>query len=60
MNSLLYKSNAPKIIDFLSLDTEGAEFEVLGGIDFKKFKFRYLLVETDNILKLKKFFLKKN
>ena len=60
MNSLLYKSNAPKIIDFLSLDTEGAEFEVLGGIDFKKFKFRYLLVETDNILKLKKFMLKKN
>ena len=60
MNSLLYKSNAPKIIDFLSLDTEGAEFEVLNGIDFKKFKFRYLLVETDNILKLKKFMLKKN
>ena len=49
MNSLLFKSNAPKIIDFLSLDTEGAEFEVLGGIDFQKFKFRYLLIETDNL-----------
>ncbi len=60
MNDILLKSNAPKIIDFLSLDTEGAEFEVLNGIDFNKFKFRYLLIETNNFIKLKKFMLDKN
>ena len=59
MNDILIKSNAPKIIDFLSLDTEGAEFEVLNGIDFNKFKFRYLLIETNNFTKLKKFMLSK-
>lgn len=60
MNDILLKSNAPKIIDFLSLDTEGAEFEVLNGIDFNRFKFRYLLIETNNFIKLKKFMLNKN
>lgn len=60
MNDILLKSNAPKIIDFLSLDTEGAEFEVLNGIDFNRFKFRYLLIETSNFIKLKKFMSKKN
>lgn len=59
MNSLLSKSNAPKIIDFMSLDTEGAEFEILKGINFKKYKFRYLLIESNSFVKLKKF-MKKN
>ena len=60
LNSILIKAKAPKIIDFLSLDTEGAEFEVLNGIDFKRFSFRYMLIETYYFSKLKKFFLKKN
>ncbi len=60
MNDILLKSNAPRIIDFFSLDTEGAEFEVLNGIDFNRFKFRYLLIETNNFIKLKKFMLNKN
>ena len=33
LNTLLTKSNAPKVIDFLSLDAEGAEMEILKGID---------------------------
>tara|TARA_B100001250_G_scaffold390753_1_gene391002 strand:- start:1630 stop:2337 length:708 start_codon:yes stop_codon:yes gene_type:complete len=59
LNSLLDKSNAPSIIDFLSLDTEGAEFQVLNGIDFKKYKFKFMLIETDFFTKLKKFLIKK-
>ena len=35
LNYLLIEVSAPFDIDFLSLDTEGAEFEVLNGIDFK-------------------------
>jgi len=33
-------------IDFLSLDVEGAELEVLNGLDFKKYRPRYVLIET--------------
>ena len=46
LNSVLKKSKAPKIIDFFSLDVEGDELEVLKGIDFKIFKFKYILIET--------------
>ena len=37
---------APKIIDFFSLDVEGFEDQVLQGIDFKKYNFQFLLIET--------------
>jgi FkbM family methyltransferase len=33
-------------IDFLSLDVEGYEFEVLKGIDFKKTTINYMLIEV--------------
>ena len=38
MNDLLEKYNAPLFIDYLSLDTEGSELEILKFIDFKKYK----------------------
>jgi len=37
--------NAPKYIDFLSLDTEGTELEVLKGFDFNKYTIGYICVE---------------
>ena len=46
LHKILKKSKAPKIIDFLSIDVEGAEFSVLGGIDFSKYNFKYILVES--------------
>jgi FkbM family methyltransferase len=46
LTSLLDEANAPRIIDLLSLDVEGAEIEVLKGIDFNKYQFRYLLIES--------------
>ena len=56
LNSILNKIKAPKIIDFFSLDVEGDEFKVLNGINFKKYKFKYILIETYHLKKIKNFF----
>lgn len=42
---LLDKHNAPSIMDFLSLDTEGTELEILQSLDHNKYKFRFISVE---------------
>lgn len=49
LNSILEETNAPKVIDLLSLDVEGAELEVLKGIDFQKYTFKYMCIESRNI-----------
>lgn len=53
LNSLLLDANAPKLIDFLSLDVEGAELVVLQGVDHQAFRFKYLLVECRNFPRLR-------
>jgi FkbM family methyltransferase len=58
LNSILVKSNAPKKIDFLSLDVEGAEINVLQGINFDEYEFNYILSESRDINELSKFLLK--
>jgi FkbM family methyltransferase len=45
LNDLLKESHAPASIDFLSLDVEGAELEVLRGVDHAAYRFRFILVE---------------
>jgi FkbM family methyltransferase len=45
LTTILDESNAPSIIDFLSLDTEGSEYKILQGIDFQKYNFRFICVE---------------
>ena len=42
---LLDKYKAPKIIDYLSIDTEGSEWEILQVFDFDKYKFRVITCE---------------
>jgi FkbM family methyltransferase len=42
---LLREHHAPKIIDYLSIDTEGSEFEILRAFDFSEFSFRVITVE---------------
>ena len=49
LNSLLKKAEAPALIDFLSLDVEGAELDVLKGVDFTKYNFRYMVIECRDI-----------
>jgi len=46
LDKILIESNAPHEIDFLSLDVEGSEIQVLKGIDYSIFRFKYILVET--------------
>lgn len=42
---LLTKYDAPKYIDYLSIDTEGSEYEILSAFDFKKYIFRVITCE---------------
>jgi len=48
LNEILKKSNAPKNIDFLSLDVEGNELSVLKGLDFKLYNPKWILIEVHN------------
>ena len=52
LNSLLLDAGAPRQIDFLSLDVEGAELEVLKGVDHQAFRFKYILVECRDFPRL--------
>lgn len=45
LTEILDDAHAPSFIEFLSLDTEGSELDVLKGIDFKKYAFGYMTVE---------------
>jgi len=45
LNDLLSKHEAPSIIDYLSIDTEGSEYEILSGLDFGKYGFRVITCE---------------
>ena len=55
LNSLLEQASAPSVIDFLSLDVEGAELAVLKGVDFTQFQFKFMLIECRDINNLKVF-----
>lgn len=45
LSDLLRKHGAPKFIDYLSIDTEGSEFEILNAFDFKEFSIGIITVE---------------
>ncbi|CAM5783089.1 FkbM family methyltransferase [Rhizobacter fulvus] len=49
LNDILIQAGAPGVIDFLSLDVEGAEIEVLKGVDHERFKFKHILVECRDL-----------
>ena len=42
---LLETYNAPLSIDYLSIDTEGSEYEILKAFNFEKFKIRVITIE---------------
>ena len=48
-NDLLEKSNAPLFIDYLSLDTEGSELEILKSVDLQKYTFGLIDIEHNFI-----------
>jgi len=45
LNDLLKSFDAPTVIDYLSIDTEGSEFLILSNLDFSKWKFHIITVE---------------
>jgi hypothetical protein len=49
LNDLLEKSNSPLFIDYLSLDTEGSELEILKSVDFSKYTFGLIDVEHNGV-----------
>jgi FkbM family methyltransferase len=45
LKDLLKKNNAPKQIDYLSIDTEGSEFDILSTFDFSMYDIKIITVE---------------
>jgi FkbM family methyltransferase len=42
---LLIEHNAPRYVDYISIDTEGSEFLILRDFDFSQFEFGFISVE---------------
>ena len=42
---MLEKYNAPRVIDYITIDTEGSEYEILEHFDFEKYQFRLITCE---------------
>jgi len=53
---MLKKYNAPKEIDFLSIDTEGSEFCILENFDFNKYSFKVICCEHNYTQNRKKIY----
>ena len=45
LNDFLEQSNAPHVIDYLSIDTEGSEFEILENFPFERWQIHLLTIE---------------
>ena len=43
---ILEKHNAPKVIEFLDIDIEGAEFEVIKNFPFDQYEFKIICIEV--------------
>ena len=52
LNSILKQHSTKNSIDFLSLDVEGAEIEVLKGVDHNQYRFDHCLIESRSEKKL--------
>jgi FkbM family methyltransferase len=55
LESILDQASAPYLMDFFSLDVEGNELEVLKGLNHNKYRFKYILVETNEIATISSF-----
>jgi len=48
LNDLLAKYKAPRRMDYLSIDTEGSEYEILSHLDFQKYSFEVITCEHNH------------
>lgn len=44
----LDEHGAPSVVDYLSIDTEGSEFDILQAVDFGRYRFRVITVEHNH------------
>jgi FkbM family methyltransferase len=51
LTTLLDEFEAPSFIEYLSLDTEGSEYDILKAHDFEKYRFGYICVEHNHVEK---------
>ena len=56
LTDMLIKHKAPPLIDYLSIDTEGSEFEILSAHNFDKYKFSVITVEHNFTFQREKIF----
>jgi FkbM family methyltransferase len=49
LNDILNDANAPNFIEYMSLDTEGTELEILKSVDHNKYKFGIIHVEHNYV-----------
>jgi FkbM family methyltransferase len=49
LTNILSENEAPTFIEYMSLDTEGTELEILKGIDFDKYTIGYIDVEHNYV-----------
>jgi FkbM family methyltransferase len=59
LNEILHDAKAPVLIDLLSLDVEGAEIEVLKGLNHVQFQFKFMCIECRSIEKLRDYLIPK-
>jgi hypothetical protein len=48
LRDLLYLADSPRQIDYLSMDTEGSELDILKSFPFDEFTFRFISIEHNN------------
>lgn len=48
LNDMLERHGAPNVIDYLSIDTEGSEYEILSATDFDRYSFRCITCEHNH------------
>lgn len=48
LHDLLKKYNAPREIDYLSIDTEGSEYEILKAFDFREYNIKVITCEHNH------------
>ncbi len=56
LQDMLEKHNAPKLIDYLSVDTEGSELDILKAFDFTRYDIRVVSVEHNYTAARKKIY----